>query len=119
MNVIYEAAHEPSRQQDMRTHIGCLSAWSSQGLVAYTVERTIDGRQLMELRIFNSESPWDDFSCPLRVGRTIKSLSWSATGEKLLVGDSLGRLRKGPKSKKSKIIIALKFSLKKSVHNGR
>ena len=52
MNLIYEATHEA--KHDMRTNIGCLSAWSNQGLIAYTVERTLDGRQLMELRIFNS-----------------------------------------------------------------
>ena len=46
----------------------------------------------MELRIYNSEAPWDDFSYPLRVGRRITSLTWCFTGERLLVGDSLGRL---------------------------
>ena len=38
------------------------------------------------------EQPWDDYSCPIRVGRNITSLKWSQSGEKLLIGDSLGRL---------------------------
>ena len=61
MNLIYEATHEA--KHDMRTNIGCLSAWSNQGLIAYTVERTLDGRQLMELRIFNSGIFISDFVC--------------------------------------------------------
>ena len=41
---------------------------------------------------FFLEQPWDDYSCPIRVGRNITSLKWSQSGEKLLIGDSLGRL---------------------------
>ena len=43
-------------------------------------------------KYFFLEQPWDDYSCPIRVGRNITSLKWSQSGEKLLIGDSLGRL---------------------------
>ena len=54
-----------------------------KGLLAYTVERIVEARQLMELRIYNSEIPWDDFCYPIKVGRTITALKWNQTGELL------------------------------------
>ena len=75
MNLIYEACHDA--KFDMRTDTSCLSSWSNQGLIAYTVERGVEGRHLMELRIFNSEQPWEDYVYSIRVGRTVTSLTWS------------------------------------------
>ena len=64
MNKIYEAHSGTS--PEMRTHLGCISAWSNQGLIAYTCERIIENKPFMELHIFNSQIPWDEFSVPLR-----------------------------------------------------
>ena len=47
---------------------------------------------MKELHIFNSQIPWDEFSCPIRVGREITSLSWNQAGNQLAVGDSLGKV---------------------------
>ena len=41
---IYEAHSGAS--SDLRTHLGCISAWSNQGLVAYICERTIEAKLL-------------------------------------------------------------------------
>ena len=78
MNRIYETHFGP--EVETRAHLGCKTAWSNQGLIAYTVERMLNGQTFMEMHIKNSEVPWVEHIIQFPVGREVTALKWNNTG---------------------------------------
>ena len=74
-------------------HLMVDNSWNWEfSIQVFFISNEFSQHQNFVCNYFFLEQPWDDYSCPIRVGRNITSLKWSQSGEKLLIGDSLGRL---------------------------
>nr|CAB3263728.1 mediator of RNA polymerase II transcription subunit 16-like [Phallusia mammillata] len=66
-----------------------MCAWSSSNLLAFTVEKQVNGFLKQYVCVLNPNQPWDVFKTHYKGGE-ITCIQWDHTGTKFLTGDSHG-----------------------------